>query len=194
MCINCKQTKSSADSHVLCFRCGCSQSTPCSRSAEWASEIWEEISHFPSYISANLEQVQVPLSTKQQDKRIKFKQSNSEPAPGLNLRLGGHRVAVTVPSNECLIRGPRLAPSDASRREAMPGAPANPCSVGISEPRCLPDYRTPYRYVNSAAYNMAARFPSDVSVPSLQVSWQDGTDKGTCYWPYFLSLAFLGWL
>ena len=65
------------------------------------------------------------------------------------------------------------------------GAPANPCSIGISEPRCLLGYRTPYRYVNSAAYNMVARFPSDVSVPSFQALWQDGTDQGACYWPYF---------
>ena len=137
LCFNCKQTKSLADSHILCFRCcGCSQST-CSRSAQWALEIWEEIIHFPSHISANLEQDQGSLSTKQQDNRIKFKQLNSEPAPGLNLRLRGPRVAVIVPSNECLTRGPRPAPNDASRRKARQGAQAIPCTVGISEPRCL---------------------------------------------------------
>ena len=32
---------------------------------------------------------------------------------------------------------------------------------------------------------MVARFPSDVSVPSFQASWQDGTDQGAYYWPYF---------
>ena len=194
LCINCKQTKSSADSHILCFRfCGCSQSTPCSRSAGWASEIWEEISHFPSRISANLEQVQGSLPSKQQDKRIKFKQLNPEPAP---LRLRGPRVAGTVPCNVSLTRGLRPAPSDASRREARQGAPANPCSFEISEPRYPPGYRTPYRYVNSAAYNMAARFPSDVSVPSFQASWQDGSDQGAFYWPYFypwvLGMAIAG--
>ena len=161
------------------------QSAPCSRSAEWASEIWEEISHFPSHISANIEQVQGSLSTKQQDKRIKFIQLNSEPAPGLNLRLRGPRVTVTVPRNERLTRVFRPAASDASRWEVRQGAPGNPCSVGISKPRCLPGCRTPYRYVNTAAYNMVARFPSDISVPSFQASWQDGTDQGACYWPYF---------
>ena len=32
---------------------------------------------------------------------------------------------------------------------------------------------------------MAARFPSDVSMPSFQASWQDGSDQGAFYWPYF---------
>ena len=47
LCINCKQTKLPADSHILCFRCcGCSQLSLCARSAKCASEIWEEFSHF----------------------------------------------------------------------------------------------------------------------------------------------------
>ena len=59
LCINCKQTKLPADSHDLCFRCcGFSQLSPCARSANWASEIWEELSHFPSYVSSGRGQAQ----------------------------------------------------------------------------------------------------------------------------------------
>ena len=65
-------------------------------------------------------------------------------------------------------------PSDASWRKATQGALANPCSGGNSESRYLPGYRTPYRYVNSAAFNTAGRFPSNVTVPSSQFSWQEG--------------------
>ena len=82
-------------------------------------------------------------------------QLNSEPAPDLENRRRGPQVAVTVTSNECLTRGPRPAPSDASRRKATQGVLANPCSGGNSEPRYLPGYRTPYRYVSSAAFNTA---------------------------------------
>ena len=32
---------------------------------------------------------------------------------------------------------------------------------------------------------MAARFPSDVSVPFFQASWQDGLDQGAFYLPYY---------
>ena len=82
-------------------------------------------------------------------------QLNSEPAPDLENRRRGPQVAVTVTSNECLTRGPRPAPSDASRRKATQGALANPCSGGNSEPGYLPGCRTPYRYVSSAAFNTA---------------------------------------
>ena len=112
-------------------------------------------------------------------------QLNSGPAPDLENRRRGPQVAVTVTGNECLTRGPRPAPSDASRRKATQGALANPCSGGNSEPRYLPGYRTPYRYVNSAAFNTAGRFPSNVTVPSSQFSWQEGADQGAFYWPYF---------
>ena len=182
LCINCKQTKLPADSHVLCVRCcGCSQLSPCARSASWASEIWEELSHFPSYVSSGREQAQgFPSST-----LVNNFQLNSGPAPDLENRRRGPQVAVTVTGNECLTRGPRPAPSDASRRKATQGALANPCSGGNSEPRYLPGYRTPYRYVNSAAFNTAGRFPSNVTVPSSQFSWQEGADQGAFYWPYF---------
>ena len=182
LCINCKQTKLPADSHVLCVRCcGCSQLSPCARSANWASEIWEELSHFPSYVSSGREQAQgFPSST-----LVNNFQLNSGPAPDLENRHRGPQVAVTVTGNECLTRGPRPAPSDASRRKATQGALANPCSGGNSEPRYLPGYRTPYRNVNSAAFNTAGRFPSNVTVPSSQFSWQEGADQGAFYWPYF---------
>ena len=113
LCINCKQTKFPADSHVLCFRCcGFSQLSPCARSANWASEIWEELSHFPSYVSSGRGQARgFPSST-----LVNNFQLNSEPAPDLENRRRGPQVAVTVTSNECLTRGPRPAPSDASRR------------------------------------------------------------------------------
>ena len=152
LCINCKQTKLPADSHVLCFRCcGFSQLSPCARSANWASEIWEELSHFPSYVSSGRGQAQgFPSCT-----LVNNFQLNSEPAPDLENRRRGPQVAVTVTSNECLTRGPRPAPSDASRRKATREALANPCSGGNSEPRYLPGYRTPYRYVSSAAFNTA---------------------------------------
>ena len=161
LCINCKQTKLLADNHILCFRCfGCSQLSPCSRSAKWASEIWEEVSHFRSYASSNQEQAQgSPSST--QVNNFQFKnQLCSGPAPDLEIRRRGPQVAVTVSGNECLTRGPPPAPRDASRRKATQGegAPANPCPVGNSEPRYLPGYRTPYRHVNSAAFNAAVRF------------------------------------
>ena len=152
LCINCKQTKLPADSHVLCFRCcGFSQLSPCARSANWALEILEELSHFPSYVSSGRGQAQgFPSST-----LVNNFQLNSEPAPDLENRRRGPQVAVTVTSNECLTRGPRPAPSDASRRKATQGALANPCSGGNSEPRYLSGYRTPYRYVSSAAFNTA---------------------------------------
>ena len=180
LCINCKQTKLPADSHILCVRCcGCSQLSPCARSAKWASEIWEELSHFPSYVSSGREQGQgFPSSI-----LVNNFQLNSGPAPDLENRRRGPQVAVTVTGNECLTRGPRPAPSNASRWKATQGALANPCSGGNSEPRYLPGYRTPYRYVNSAAFNTAGRFPSNVTVPSSQFSWQEGADQGAFYWP-----------
>ena len=112
-------------------------------------------------------------------------QLNSGPAPDLEIRRRGPQVVVTVTGNDCLTRGPRPTPSNASRQKATQGALANPCSGGNSEPRYLPGYRTPYRYVNSAAFNTAGRFPSKVTVPSSQFSWQEGADQGAFYWPYF---------
>ena len=106
LCINCKQTKLPADSHVLCVRCcGCSQLSPCARSANWASEIWEELSHFPSYVSSGREQAQgFPSST-----LVNNFQLNSGPAPDLENRRRGPQVAVTVTGNECLTRLEDLA-------------------------------------------------------------------------------------
>ena len=102
---------------MLCINCGCSQLSPCARSAKWASEIWEELSHFPSYVSSGREQAQgSPSSTV-----VNNFQLNSGPAPDLEIRRRGPQVAVTVTGNECLTRGPRPAPSDASRRKATQG-------------------------------------------------------------------------
>ena len=39
---------------------------------------------------------------------------------------------------------------------------------------------------------MVARFSSDVPVPSFQASWQDGSDQGAFYWPYFYGMAIVG--
>ena len=117
LCINYKQTKLPADSHVLCFRCcGFSQLSPCARSANWASEIWEELSHFPSYVSSGRGQAQgFPSST-----LVNNFQLNSEPAPDLESRRRGPQVAVTVTSNECLTRDlappPAMLPDGRQRR------------------------------------------------------------------------------
>ena len=150
LCINCKQTKLLADSHILCFRCcGCSQLSPCARSAKWASEIWEELSHFPSYVSSGREQAQgSPSST-----LVNNFQLNSGPAPDLEIRHRGPQVT----GNECLTRGPRPTPSDASRRKATQGALANPCSgrqnnSGNVQPEVL--HYTNYSKASIGRYNL----------------------------------------
>lgn len=99
--------------------------------------------------------------------------------PSYNLR--GPHVAI---SSKGLTRGPRLAPSSAPSRTAQQGAVGNPCSVGFSESRYLPNFRAPYRYVNSDAYIVSSRYPSLVSTSSNQVSWQDGGDQ-SALWPFY---------
>ena len=123
LCINCKQTKLPADSHILCFRCwGCSQLSPCARSAKWATEIWEELSHFPSYVSSGREQAQgSPSST-----LVNNFQLNSGPAPDLEIRRRGPQVAVTVTGNECLTRGPRPTPQQCFPTEGNTGGAGEP--------------------------------------------------------------------
>ena len=92
-----------------------------------ASEIWEELSHFPSYVSSGREQARgFPSST-----LVNNFQLNSGPAPDLENRRRGPQVAVTVTGNECLTRGPRPAPSDASRRRQRRGRWRTPVPAEI---------------------------------------------------------------